>query len=238
MGKNQRERKEKRLEEKKETKIMVARRAKEKFWSVANPVIKTISTVLFTILIIALTHLSFTKLEEHGKKPVVKQEKQVQIKMDAGIIRIGFYQNDAPKTVENFKLLTQRGYYNKSKFHRVEEGFVIQGGDPLSKDNDPSNDGTGGEGAWGGKFNDELNKNADSYKKGYKAGTVAMANSGPNTNGSQFFICLKDLDQLPRDYTIFGHVTSGMDIVQKVKKDDVMQEVKLIDVPVTSEVKS
>ncbi|MDO8513682.1 MAG: peptidylprolyl isomerase [bacterium] len=237
MGRNQRIRKDQKEEIRKSIKQQVKQRGREKFWSVANPILRIFSAFLFTILIVLGTNVVFGKLDDHAKKPKLETIKGVEIKTAKGVIQFAFYDKDAPKTVENFRLLAERGYYNGTKFHRVEPGFVIQGGDPLSKDNDPSNDGTGGESAWGGYFNDELNPNTDSYKSGYKAGTVAMANSGKNTNGSQFFITLADQPNLPKDYTIFGHVTSGMDVVPRITKDDTMTEVKLIDIPIASKAK-
>ena len=115
------------------------------------------------------------------------------------------YDADAPKTVNNFIALAKNGFYNNLIFHRVIKGFMIQGGDPLGS-------GTGGPGY---KFEDELNPATDSYKSGYKKGVVAMANAGPNTNGSQFFIMLADYP-LPNLYTIFGKVVSGQDVVDKI----------------------
>jgi len=131
------------------------------------------------------------------------------IKTDKGDIEVELYPNDAPQTVQNFVTLAKRGYFDKLTFHRVEAGFVIQGGDP-------NGNGTGGTSIYGAKFNDELNPETASYKTGYKEGVLAMANSGPNTNGSQFFIMLADNDTLPKNYTIFGKVTSDMDVVKKV----------------------
>ncbi|MEK7195816.1 MAG: peptidylprolyl isomerase [Patescibacteria group bacterium] len=128
-----------------------------------------------------------------------------------GKIVIEFYQADAPKTVANFTKLTEQGFYNGLTFHRVIPGFMIQGGDP-------NGNGTGGPGY---KFADELNPATASYKAGYKKGVVAMANAGPNTNGSQFFIMTADYP-LPNNYTIFGHVVSGQDVVDaiaNVKRD-------------------
>ncbi|MEJ7708280.1 MAG: peptidylprolyl isomerase [Pyrinomonadaceae bacterium] len=93
-------------------------------------------------------------------------------------------------------------------FHRVIKGFMIQGGDPTGT-------GRGGESAWGGRFNDEIQRNSPVYQTGYKAGTVAMANSGPNTNGSQFFIMHADY-ALPPSYTIFGRVIEGQEIVNQI----------------------
>jgi len=135
-----------------------------------------------------------------------------------GTIEIELFGNDAPKTVENFVKLAEKKYYDGLRFHRVVPGFVIQTGDAFSKDvNKADSWGTGGESAWGKEFEDELNANSASYKAGYKHGVVAMANHGPNTNSSQFFICLADV-QLPHAYTIFGTVTKGLDVVDKIGK--------------------
>src|SRR5204862_1752666 len=90
-------------------------------------------------------------------------------------------------------------------FHRIVKGFMLQGGDPAG-------DGTGGESAWGGTFNDEINAGSPVYRAGYRRGIVAMANRGPNTNSSQFFIMHQDY-RLPPAYVIFGHVTQGPDVV-------------------------
>ncbi|HVY67380.1 MAG TPA: peptidylprolyl isomerase, partial [Patescibacteria group bacterium] len=108
----------------------------------------------------------------------------------------------------NFLRLADAGYYDCLTFHRVAKGFVIQGGDP-------NGDGTGGQSAYGQPFADELNPAAPSYQAGYAHGVLAMANSGPDTNGSQFFIMLAD-NQLPHNYTIFGKVTAGLDVVDKI----------------------
>ena len=135
------------------------------------------------------------------------------IKTAKGDINLELYPNDAPKTVMNFATLSKNGYYDNLTFHRVEPGFVIQGGDP-------NGNGTGGSSIYGIKFEDELNPDTASYKAGYKEGVLAMANSGPNTNGSQFFIMLSDNNTLPKNYTIFGRVTSGMDVVKKISVGD------------------
>jgi cyclophilin family peptidyl-prolyl cis-trans isomerase len=130
-----------------------------------------------------------------------------------GDITIEFYGNDAPNTVANFKKLAGEKFYDGIKFHRVIKGFMIQAGDPNSKDDTKmSLWGTGGPGY---KFADEINADSPLYKTGYKAGTVAMANSGPNTNGSQFFVMHMDYP-LPPLYTIFAHVTSGQDVVNAI----------------------
>ena len=118
----------------------------------------------------------------------------------AGDITIEFAAADAPQTVNNFVFLARDGFYDGVIFHRVIDGFMIQGGDPTGT-------GTGGPGY---RFRDEVHSTTT-----YDRGTVAMANSGPNTNGSQFFICHKDAG-LPNAYTIFGKVTDGMDIVDAI----------------------
>ncbi|RPH36013.1 peptidylprolyl isomerase [bacterium] len=126
-----------------------------------------------------------------------------------GTIEIELFAEDAPKTVENFVKLAERKYFNGVLFHRVSKGFVIQGGDPTGT-------GAGGKSIWGKDFADELNPNTASYKEGYKKGVVAMANRGPNTNSSQFFIMLDDVSRMPKNYTIFGKVVKGLDVVDKI----------------------
>jgi cyclophilin family peptidyl-prolyl cis-trans isomerase len=130
------------------------------------------------------------------------------IQTNKGTIRFELLEDEAPKTTDNFIKLAERGYYDGVIFHRVIKGFMIQGGDPTGT-------GRGGESASGGRFNDEINRSSDVYKTGYKAGTVAMANAGPNTNGSQFFIMHVDYP-LPPNYTIFGRVTEGQDVVNAI----------------------
>ena len=129
----------------------------------------------------------------------------ITIQTNKGTIVFETYDADAPKTVENFVTLANKGFYNGTIFHRVISGFMIQGGDPTGT----------GMGGPGYKFADELNPNTDSYKAGYVRGMVAMANAGPNTNGSQFFIMHQDTP-LPHSYTIFGKVIQGMDVVDAI----------------------
>jgi cyclophilin family peptidyl-prolyl cis-trans isomerase len=133
-----------------------------------------------------------------------------RIETNFGTIRFELLEQEAPKTTENFRLLAERSYYDGVIFHRVIKGFMIQGGDPTGT-------GRGGASAWGGRFNDEINPQNESVKRGYKAGTVAMANAGPNTNGSQFFIMHVDYP-LPPAYTIFGRVIEGQDVVDKIAR--------------------
>jgi cyclophilin family peptidyl-prolyl cis-trans isomerase len=155
-----------------------------------------------------------TKLSFPGKLPAdqIKNKKAV-IETDKGTIEIALWADKAPLTVSNFVYLANNGFYNGLTFHRVEPGFVVQGGDP-------SGNGTGGPGY---QFQDEP------VVGEYTAGTVAMANSGPNTNGSQFFINLVDNSKnLTKSYNLFGEVTSGMDVVKKITAGDKMNSVKIV----------
>jgi cyclophilin family peptidyl-prolyl cis-trans isomerase len=129
------------------------------------------------------------------------------IKTNMGNIEIKLFEDKTPKTVENFVGLAKKGYYNGVIFHRVIDNFMIQGGDPTGT-------GRGGESIWGGKFNDEIDSTLTFDKPGY----VAMANAGPNTNGSQFFITTVPTPWLNGHHTIFGEVVNGMDIVDKISK--------------------
>lgn len=134
--------------------------------------------------------------------------RSAMIETNQGSIRFELLETDAPKTTENFITLAGRGYYDGVIFHRVIKGFMIQGGDPTGT-------GRGGESAWGGRFADEIDATSALYKQGYKAGIVAMANAGPNTNGSQFFIMHADYP-LPPSYAIFGRVTEGQEVVNTI----------------------
>lgn len=132
------------------------------------------------------------------------------IETDLGTIKFELLDNEAPKTAENFRLLAQRGYYDGTIFHRVISGFMIQGGDPRG-------DGTGGETANGQPLPNEINRSSPLYQGGtYQRGLVAMANAGrPETGKSQFFIMHQNYPLQP-NYTIFGRVTEGMDVVDKI----------------------
>ncbi len=145
-----------------------------------------------------------------GKLPDEQiKNKQVRLSTPKGDIVFELFAGTAPLAVSNFVSLAVGGYFDGLTFHRREEGFVIQGGDPKGN-------GTGGPGY---TFEDELD---DGWT--YARGIVAMANRGPDTNGSQFFIMLADTP-LPKNYTIFGRVVSGMDAVDQIKVGDVMTTV-------------
>ena len=138
------------------------------------------------------------------------EERTIAImKTNFGNITLELFPKDAPKTVENFVKLSKSGFYNGAKFHRVIKGFMIQGGDPNSKDSDWSDDGRGGPGY---VFSDEINANK------LVRGSLAMANAGPNTNGSQFFIVTAESTPwLDGKHTVFGRVIEGMDAVLKIE---------------------
>ncbi len=138
-------------------------------------------------------------------QPIQNMKHVITLKTTLGAIQFEMYDADAPKTVSNFITLAQKGFYNNVIFHRVIKGFMIQGGDPTGT----------GMGGPGYSFTDELNPSTPSYQAGYARGVVAMANAGPNTNGSQFFIMLADTP-LPHSYTIFGKVTKGQDVVDAI----------------------
>jgi cyclophilin family peptidyl-prolyl cis-trans isomerase len=134
------------------------------------------------------------------------------IETDKGAIEIEFLPADAPKAVENFRLLAEKGYFDGLTFHRIVRGFMIQGGDP-------SGDGTGGESAWGGTFEDEIKQGSALYNGGYKRGHVAMANAGPNTNGSQFFLISGPSGAaLPPQYSLFGKIVKGLDVLDAMQR--------------------
>jgi cyclophilin family peptidyl-prolyl cis-trans isomerase len=148
------------------------------------------------------------------------------IETNKGTIKIELLEQDAPKTTENFRLLAEKNYYDGVIFHRVIQNFMVQGGDPLGE-------GYGGESAWGGRFEDEINRDSDLYKGVYEKGTVAMANSGPNTNGSQFFIMHIDYP-LPPSYTKFGRVIEGQDVINQIAEVETNERDKPLD-PVVME---
>jgi cyclophilin family peptidyl-prolyl cis-trans isomerase len=157
------------------------------------------------IVLAALAGLSVTGCggKQSGQNTAV-------IETDVGAIKVELLEDDAPKTVENFRALAQRDYYNGTIFHRVISNFMIQGGDPKGN-------GTGGETASGAPLPNEINRSSPFYQGGsYQRGLVAMANAGrPESGRSQFFI-MHQTYPLPPNYTIFGRVIEGMDVVDKI----------------------
>ena len=144
--------------------------------------------------------------KEEGKK-MSSPTTVAMIKTNMGTIEIELFTDKTPKTVENFVGLSEKGYYNGIIFHRVIENFMIQGGDPTGT-------GRGGESFWGGKFADEF----DSSLRHDSPGILSMANAGPNTNGSQFFITLVATPWLDGKHSVFGKVINGMDVVNAIGK--------------------
>ena len=130
-----------------------------------------------------------------------------------GTIEIELFAKDAPKTVNNFVFLAREGFYDGVTFHRVIPNFMIQGGDPTGS----------GRGGPGYKFEDEVRTNPNKHG----TGSLSMANAGPNTNGSQFFITHSPQPHLDGKHTVFGKVTSGMDVVNAIRQGDVMTAVTI-----------
>jgi peptidyl-prolyl cis-trans isomerase B (cyclophilin B) len=130
-----------------------------------------------------------------------------------GSIVCDLFAKDAPKTVNNFVFLAREGFYNGTVFHRVIADFMVQGGDPTGT----------GRGGPGYRFEDETKGNPNQHK----VGSLSMANAGPNTNGSQFFITHVATDWLDGKHTVFGAVTSGQDIVNKIQQGDQLKSVSI-----------
>ena len=145
--------------------------------------------------------------KEKTVKPPKSKSDIVVIETNMGKIELKLFRKEAPKTVENFVQLAKKGYYNGIIFHRVIDNFMIQGGDPTGT-------GMGGESIYGKTFQDEFNPKLTFDR----AGLLAMANAGPNTNGSQFFITLVPTPHLNNRHTIFGEVVAGMDVVKAIGK--------------------
>lgn len=146
---------------------------------------------------------------------LIDPEKSYQAKMDTsnGMIELELYPEYAPKTVNNFVFLAKEGYYDGVKFHRVINDFMIQGGDPI---------GTGAGGP-GYKFEDEVKGNPLKHETKF----ISMANAGPNTNGSQFFITHSPQPHLDGKHTVFGKVVNGEDVVDAIKQGDQIEKVEI-----------
>jgi peptidyl-prolyl cis-trans isomerase B (cyclophilin B) len=173
-------------------------------------VMTAVTALLAGPLVVSLA-LAQQPAPQGGKK--VKQTAVITMEKGGEIV-IEFFPDDAPKTVENFVTLAKKGFYDGLTFHRVEPNFVVQGGDPKG-------DGTGGPGY---KIKAEFNKQP------HVRGVVAMARSSdPDSAGSQFYITLAPAHFLDGKYTVFGKVSSGMDVVDKIKKGDKMKSVKIVE---------
>lgn len=164
-------------------------------------------------------------MEQKNTAEVADSWSGATLKTNYGSIQISFLTDKAPKTVANFVKLAEDGFYDGTKFHRVIADFMIQGGDPLSKDDANKDKGLWGTGGPGYQFADEINNEK------FVRGVVAMANSGPNTNGSQFFVVTaKETPWLAGKHTIFAKVTGGLDAALAISH----AEVDARDIPRTS----
>jgi cyclophilin family peptidyl-prolyl cis-trans isomerase len=154
---------------------------------------------------------------------------KITLHTNKGDITIEMMEADAPKTVANFAKLAADGFYDETKFHRVIKNFMIQGGDPFTKDESLSERwGTGGPGY---KFEDEIHANNRNV-----AGTISMANAGPNTNGSQFFINTADNNFLDGKHTVFGKVVAGIDVVKTIEATETVGPDRPIEAMVIEQV--
>ncbi len=161
-----------------------------------------IAVVVILIVVGVFMFFTTSKAPETSKKVAI-------LKTNFGDIELELFNMDAPNTVDNFIKLSEKDFYNDTKFHRVIKGFMIQAGDPNSRDNNWDDDGTGGPGY---TFKDEFNKHK------LVKGVLAMANAGPDTNGSQFFIVTADATPwLDGKHTAFGKVINGMEVVSKIE---------------------
>ena len=184
---------------------------------------------LFLTLSFCLMHAVPSLHATEEEKIMTEKQPIVEIETNQGTIEVKLFPEIAPKAVENFLTHAKNGYYNGIIFHRVIKGFMIQGGDPTGT-------GRGGESIWNKPFEDEFN----SAVKFDRPGLLAMANAGPKTNGSQFFITTAATPWLNNKHTIFGEVTKGYDIIQKIEAsktgpgDRPVEEVKILKTTIKS----
>lgn len=163
--------------------------------------------IIFALFFIILANQILFPQQKKDKKKMVDSMTVAIIQTNMGTIELELFADKTPKTVENFVGLANKGYYNGVIFHRVIDNFMIQGGDPTGT-------GRGGQSLWGGKFEDEFVPEL----KHDSEGILSMANAGPNTNGSQFFITLVPTPWLDGRHTVFGKVIKGMDVVKAIGK--------------------
>ena len=185
-----------------------------------------ISFALFFILLLYLSALADIKQKTFTKEEIKKMaETKAVIETNFGNIELKFFPDVAPGHVNNFIELAKKGFFDGTTFHRVIPGFMIQGGDPNSKDPDKSKHGMGGPG---------YTIKAEFNEKPHKRGTLSMARSAnPDSAGSQFFICVADAPFLNKQYTVFGEVIAGMDVADKIvnqsrdKRDNPIERVEM-----------
>jgi len=194
--------------------------------------------ILLSLLLIGLilgVYFFFIQNDKENKEEETsfKENMIAVIKTNFGEIKLELFESDAPKTVENFIKLSKSRFYDETKFHRVIKEFMIQGGDPITKDDTLKERwGTGGPGY---KFADEIHVNNKNLM-----GTISMANAGSDTNGSQFFINTKDNNFLNTKHTVFGKIIEGMEVIKEIEniktegpdrpvKDVIIQTIEIRD---------
>jgi peptidyl-prolyl cis-trans isomerase B (cyclophilin B) len=146
--------------------------------------------------------------------------KKATIETSKGTIVADLFETEVPKTVENFEKLANDSFYDGTRFHRVIANFMIQGGDPLSKDPKNPRVGTGGPG-----YTIKCETHLNTHR--HVAGTLSMAHAGKDTGGSQFFICHSPQPHLDKKHTVFGQVTEGMDVVNSIRQNDVIESIRV-----------
>ncbi len=161
--------------------------------------------MFFSVLLTLCAAFNITSLQAEEEK-MQNQRPTVEVETNFGTFEVALRPDIAPKATENFIKHAEEGYYNGVIFHRVIKGFMIQGGDPTGT-------GRGGKSIWGTPFEDEVTDSA----KFDKVGILAMANAGPKSNGSQFFITTAATPWLNKKHTIFGEVVKGYDVIQKIE---------------------
>ena len=154
----------------------------------------------------------------------MKMMKTAEIQTAKGVMKIQFYEDDAPVTVDNFVTLAKQGYFDGLAFHRVIPNFVIQGGCPYSKDMSDPRIGTGGPGY-------SINCETSGGNQYHEKGVLSMAHAGKNTGGSQFFIChnRENTQHLDRHHTCFGKVYEGLDIIDQIRQGDKIEKITVIE---------
>lgn len=146
--------------------------------------------------------------------------KHAIIETERGTIKADLFDTETPKTVANFEKLANEGFYDDTRFHRVIPDFVIQGGDPLSKKADDPRVGTGGPG-----YQIKCETHLNTHK--HAAGSLSMAHAGKDTGGSQFFVCHSPQAHLDGKHTVFGQVTEGLDVVNAIRKNDLIKSIRV-----------
>lgn len=146
--------------------------------------------------------------------------KHAIIETERGTMKAELYDAETPKTVANFEKLANEGFYDDTRFHRVIPDFVIQGGDPLSRNPDDPRVGTGGPG-----YQIKCECHLNTHK--HAAGSLSMAHAGKDTGGSQFFVCHSPQPHLDGKHTVFGQVTEGLDVVNAIRKNDLIKSIRV-----------